>query len=117
MPDGAPVLLLALELENDGLLAAAMGHDGALNQRAARVGSSFDGIAIDYREHAAEFDFRAGVAQQRFHFNCFARGDAILLPACFDDCVHNGPLRLPLSVLNCARSRRLGAARGRTYTL
>src|SRR5690349_506834 len=35
MPDGALVLLLALELEDDGLIAAALRCDGALHARAA----------------------------------------------------------------------------------
>src|SRR5580704_12378413 len=77
MPNGALVLLLALELEYDGLLTTALRGDGALDARAAERRARSYGVAINYGHNAVEFDFRAYVAGQRLDFNRLAWRDAI----------------------------------------
>src|SRR5262249_8509715 len=92
MPDGALVLFLALEFENDGLIAAAMRHDGSSHSRALRVRTGLHGIAVNHSEHPPDFDLGSGFARNCFNINGLAWGDAILLPAGFDHCVHSKPL-------------------------
>src|SRR5690242_2474140 len=91
MPDGALVLLLALELEDDRLIAAALRCDGALHTRAAKRGTRPDRIAIHDRNHAVEFHIRADVAGQSLDFDRLAWSNPILFTAGFNHCVHTGP--------------------------
>ena len=105
MSDGALVLLLALELEHDGLVRRGRARRWSLLPERCRRRAGLDGIAVDHRQYAAELNFRANVARQRFHFNGFAWRDAILLPARFDDCVHNRPLSLSSPFWRCFRFR------------
>src|SRR5579862_7388676 len=95
MADGPLILLFALELEDQRLLAAAVRYDRSRYARVSRVRAGPNRVAIDDRQHAPELDLAADVAGERFHFNRLARRDAILFPACFDHCVHN---RFPLLV-------------------
>src|SRR5579862_5341915 len=84
--DGSLVLFLTLELECQELDAAAMGLDRALNTRTSRACARRYLIAVDQRQYAAELDLGSDVAQKRLYFNRIARRDAILFPACFNDC-------------------------------
>src|SRR5579864_1844528 len=92
MPDGALILLLALELENDGFLAPAVRDNRTLHQRSAHRGASLHGFAVEYRQDFVELDFRANISGNGFNLQKFARSGAILLPARFDDCVHTNTL-------------------------
>src|SRR5271163_1807925 len=92
MPLGAAVLFLALELEDDGLFAATVRDDRALHQRAAHRGAGLDGFAVKHRQNLVKLDFRADLARNGLNLQKFARSGAILLPACFNDCVHTDAL-------------------------
>src|ERR1035437_8902646 len=92
MPLRAPVLLLALEHEDDGLLAASVRDDRALHQRARNGRAGLDGFAVKYRQYLVKLDFRADIARDGLNLQKFARRGAILLPACFNDCVHTDAL-------------------------
>src|SRR5580704_3113045 len=81
MPDGALVLLLALELEDDGLIAAAVGGDGALHARGAEDRAGLHRVSIHHGDDAVEFDFGAYVAGQSLDFNRLAWRDTILFTA------------------------------------
>src|SRR5436305_13127658 len=83
MPDGFLILLLALELEDDDLVPAAVGHDGGLNLPA---GGQF--AAFFERSFYGQFDFRAHLAGQLFHADEIARGNPVLFSASFNDRVH-----------------------------
>jgi hypothetical protein len=89
---GAAVLLFALELEDDSLLAASVRDDRAFHQSAADSRAGFDGFAVEYRQHFVKFDFRADIARNGLNLQEFARSGAILLPACLNDCVHTDAL-------------------------
>src|SRR5579872_4140517 len=90
--DGALVLLLALELEYDHFGAAVMAENGGRNLGAAQVrtGHQFVGIAHQ-GEHTAQFDLRPNLVRKRIDPNFVSGGDAILLAAGFNHCVHNDP--------------------------
>src|SRR5665213_1274734 len=94
VPLGAPVLLLALELEDDGFGLAVMLGDGAFDDRACRGRPGSHIPAIDHRQHAVEFHLRADVAGHGFQLHRLARGHAILLPTVFNHCVHTNSLSL-----------------------
>src|SRR5205807_2547135 len=66
MPDGALVLLLALELEHQRLVAASVRDDGAPDSRVLSVRAGLHGIAVDHCQHAVELNFGSHVARQRF---------------------------------------------------
>src|SRR6476620_2685415 len=93
MPDGALVLLLALELEDDGLIDAAVGGDGALHARRTQRRAGLDSLALHHGDDAVEFNFRAHVAGQGLDFDRLAGRDAILFTTGFNHCVHTGPLK------------------------
>src|SRR6266478_4455155 len=94
VPDGAPVLLLALELEDDGFGLAVMLGNGAFDDRARRGGSGFHLPVVDYCQHAVEFHLRADIAHHGLQLHRLARGHAILLSAVFNHCVHTNSLSL-----------------------
>src|SRR6266853_1526795 len=80
--DGSLILLLALELEHQNLVATAMGGDGALHARLAEGGAGYDFVRIvHHRQHAAELDLGADVAGESFDFNNISGSDAVLLTA------------------------------------
>src|ERR1700733_11120950 len=85
MPDSALVLLLALELEDDGLLAAAVTGDGAGYTRGTEGRAGLDRIAVHHCHNAVELDCRADVACKGFDFDRLAWRDAILFTAGFND--------------------------------
>src|SRR6185503_18790747 len=93
MPDGALVLLLALELEDDGLLTPALCGDGARYPRGADGGTGLNRVSIQHGDYAVEFNCCADVAGQSLDFNRLAWRDAILFTTGFNDCVHTGPLK------------------------
>src|SRR5881227_464968 len=89
MPDGFLILLFALELEDQDLVAPAFAHyraadSGAGNHLAALLERSLDG----------EFDFGARLEGQLFDADSVARGNPVLLSAEIDDRVHCKPLCL-----------------------
>src|SRR5579883_131312 len=88
MPQGALILLFALELKDDGLGAAAMGQNGSDDAGALGGRAGLDAIAVHEGEHSAHFDLGPGFACERFDLNGLARGDAVLLAARLDYCVH-----------------------------
>ena len=94
MPDGALVLLLALKLEDQGLLAAAVGGDGALHARAADGRPGLHRVPIHHCYNAVEFDLGADIAHERFDFHRLAGRNAVLFSACFYYCVHTEPLKV-----------------------
>src|SRR4051812_9715043 len=82
---GAPILLFALELEDDRLFAAALFLDGARHASAAYSGASLNGVAVRDRQDTTEFYRGSHVAGEAFDFQRLTGGDAILLSAGFDD--------------------------------
>src|SRR5690349_13589215 len=87
--DGALVLLLALELEHQRLLAAAMTFDHTRHTSVRHGGTSLNVIPVHDRQHTAELYLRAHVPGQGFDFHELTRRDTILLAAGFNDCVHS----------------------------
>src|SRR5579863_10728869 len=92
MPDGALILLFALEFEDNGLCASAIRHNRALYERAAHIGAGLHGLAVEHRQYLIKLDFRADLARYGLNLQKFARSGAILLPACFNNCVHTDSL-------------------------
>src|SRR5689334_18770519 len=87
----ARVVLSALLLEDDDLLAAAVSDDFARDLRAAQRGNAgFDVLAVVAEEDVVEFDLDAGIADERRDFVGATRLDTELLAAGFDDSVHRG---------------------------
>src|SRR5437868_14237076 len=84
MSDQLLVLLLALELENQDLVAAALFHHLASNARALGIGGK--SLAAD-RQHVGKFNVAAAVLGL-LDLDHVARGDTVLLAAGADDCVH-----------------------------
>src|SRR5271170_4917471 len=87
MPLQLLVLLLPLVMEDQDLGAASFAENGAdhlgvcrLRDRARLTGDGQD---------FAEFDGIVLARRSLFNLENIARGDAILFPACADDCVHN----------------------------
>src|SRR5580658_9027173 len=74
MPDGALVLLLALELEHQRFFAAAMRGDGAFDHGSSHVRAGFDRIALDQCDHARKFNSRADIAGDGLYLDRLARG-------------------------------------------
>src|SRR5580700_6335043 len=78
MSDRSLVLLLALEFEDQHLLAAPVGHDSALHGGLAQVGA-YDQfpLALEYRPQR-QFDFGADLAWQLLHADHIARSNPVL---------------------------------------
>src|SRR5690606_19115595 len=73
----ACVVLTALELEYDDLLAATVPHDLALHGSAVEHrNAAADVLAVGAQEHLIEGDLGAGVAEQRGEAICLARLDS-----------------------------------------
>src|SRR5438270_6129682 len=84
MSDQLLVLLLALELENQDFVAATLFNHLAGNACALGIGGK--SLAAD-RQHVGKFDVAAAVLRL-FDLDHVAGGDAVLLAAGADDCVH-----------------------------
>src|SRR5690242_288259 len=94
VPDSAPVLLLALELEDDGFGFAVMLGNGAFDNRARRRRSSSHLPVVDHCQYAVEFHLRTYIARHGLQLHRLARGYAILLAAVFNHCIHTNSLSL-----------------------
>src|SRR5688500_2555234 len=91
MPLLAGVVLPALELEDDDLLAEPVPNDLAGDRRAGQRGhAGANAVAVRAEEHLAERDLRPGLAEQRRHAERLTRLDAELLAARADDSVSHG---------------------------
>src|SRR6266850_5952486 len=84
MSDQLFVLLLALKLEDQDLVAAALFHHLAGDASALGVGRK--GVAAD-GQNVGELD-RAAAMLRLFDLDHVAGGDTVLLAAGADDCVH-----------------------------
>src|ERR1017187_752879 len=90
--DGPLVLFLALELEHNHFVTAAMACDGALHASIRERGAGNQLVRIVHHgEDSAELDLCAHVARERFHFDDVAGSDAVLFSTGFNHCVHNYP--------------------------
>src|SRR5579871_1231759 len=83
MPDGFLILLLALELEHQNLVAAAVADDRAFHRGA---GNHLARVAK--RGLNGELDFRPDIAGDLFHADDVARSYPVLFSARFDNRVH-----------------------------
>src|SRR5215469_11459182 len=83
MPDGFLVLLLTLELEDQNLIAATVARDGSFYRRHIHQFPSVVERRFDW-----QLDLRAHIAVQFLHAERIAGSDAVLLSACFNNCVH-----------------------------
>src|SRR5579884_1907176 len=87
--DGALVLFLPLELEDEDLVAPAVLDDGALYLRRSEAVARNQLIRIaNYGQHRAEFHLGADIAGQSVYPDHVARRDTKLLSTCFDYGVH-----------------------------
>lgn len=86
----AAVLLALLELEDDELLASALGDDLTRNLCAAHEGAAKLGAVATEEEHLVECNFVAGRALDFLNTNEIALRDAILFAAGADNCVCHG---------------------------
>src|SRR5579872_7248807 len=87
MPNGLLVLFLALEFEDEHLVATAGFHNGASDGGAGNHLAAF----LERRLHR-QFDFGTNIARQLFHADNVARSNPVLFPAEIDDRVHAKPL-------------------------
>lgn len=83
-------LLTPLKLEDDELLAAALGNDFTRNLSAAHEWASKLGAVATEEEHFVEFNFVASRAVDLFNTNQIALRDAVLFAAGADNCVCHG---------------------------
>src|ERR1700689_4938912 len=88
MSDGAPVLFLALEFKYDYLVGPAVRGDRRFDARRFYRRAGCHGVAVHHGQDAPELHVRSDLAWQCLYLKLLARCDAILLPACFNDCVH-----------------------------
>src|SRR5260370_21894602 len=92
VPDGAPILLLALAFEDQGLLGAVMFGDGAFDHGALGRRAGVHTAVIDHGQNAVKFHLRAHFTGQRFDLHRLAWRHPILFPARFNHCVHTDSL-------------------------
>src|SRR5579884_3509354 len=97
MADRALVLFLALELEYDRFVAAAVSGNRCRYSRAAESAAG-DQLArvVHNSKNALELDFGSHVAGDGFNLNRVARSDAELFSAGLNHCVHNLAILLEL---------------------
>src|SRR3712207_1394445 len=96
----AGVVLPALELEDDDLLAAAVPHDLADDPRPVDLGRArLHRVAVGAEQHVGELDLAALVPAQRRELVCLTRLDTELPPAGPDDRVRHGFKPLKLKIL------------------
>src|SRR6476469_8760799 len=90
MADGAFVLLLSFELEDDDFVAPAVSGDFSAHPRRFHrlAEKQFVGF-VRHRENAVELHRRTDVSYERVHINRLPRHHAILLTARFNHSVHN----------------------------
>ena len=85
----AAVVVAALLLEDQHLVALALGDDGGADAGAAdERRADGDLVAVAEHQHLAELDDLAGVAGQALDLDHVVRGDLVLLAAGADDCEH-----------------------------
>src|SRR4249919_3291961 len=88
MPALPRVVLSALLLEDDDLLAAAMANDFARHLGAAERGNTgLHRVSVVAEQNVVELDLAAGIADERRDLVRAAGFDTELLAAGFDDCV------------------------------
>src|SRR5579884_3041344 len=86
----AAVVLAPLLLEDDYLGAARLLDDPGLDRRACDQRRADCGrVRIAEREHLGDLDMAADIALEPLDGNLVADRDAVLLPACLDDCEHD----------------------------
>src|SRR5207248_2875276 len=85
--NGALVLLLALEFENQNLIAAAMSGNRRFHASLRQALSRNQFVRIlNHREDAAQLNFRPDLARKRIYIDPVAWRDPELLSASFNDC-------------------------------
>src|SRR5712692_3028837 len=89
MSDGALVLLLALELEDQDLLSAAARGDGAGDLVADGLGTGQHLAAIvKDSQHFRELNLSPDIARELGHTNYVPRSNPVLFPAGFNNGMH-----------------------------
>src|SRR5579863_2288650 len=91
--DGALVLLLALELEDDHLFRAVVSSDRSDYFGVSQLRFGQHLAVLEYREDMWEFERRADVEWELFHPYRIAGRYPVLLPTSLNDCVHGASLR------------------------
>lgn len=89
------VVLAAAVLNDTHFFATAMLNHFGFDARACHQWlTNFDVSAINYHQNVFDGDGVALFGFEQFDFQKFVRGDAVLLTAAFDDCVHLGYSKL-----------------------
>src|SRR5580704_8599971 len=90
VPLGLAIVFTATHLEYVHLVASAMRDDFGLDRSAVKQRRA-DGnvLAVRDHQHLVKHDFAAYIGSDLFDSQLFARADAVLLAAGFDDRIHD----------------------------
>src|SRR6185503_13822634 len=94
VPLRPPVLLLALELEDDSLSVPVMFGNRAPDHSPSRRRARSHVALVDHRQHPVKLHLRPDLTGQGFQLHRLTRSNPVLLPTVFNHCVHTNSLSL-----------------------